>query len=57
MEIAAAYLSERGKYVDVFSALTGGMLSHLPDRLISFLNIVPGNMQHFQLSFSSIASC
>lgn len=55
MEIAAAYLSEGGKYVDVFSALTGGMLSHLPDRLISFLHIVPRNMQHFKFPFSSIA--
>lgn len=56
MKIAAAYLSEGGEYVDVFSALTGGILSHLPDRLVSFLHVVSRNMQHFKFSLSSMAS-
>lgn len=56
METAAAYLLEGEKYMDIFSALTGGMGSHLPDRLISFLHVLPRNVQHFKFSLSSIAS-
>lgn len=52
MEIAATSLSKEGNYVDVFSVLTGGILSHLPDKLVSVFHVV----QHLRFSLSSIAS-
>lgn len=55
MEIASAYLLE-GEYLDIVSALTGSILSHLPDRLVSFLHVVPRNAQHLKFSLSSKAS-
>lgn len=53
IEIAAASLSKGGKYVAMFSVLTGGILSHLPDKLVSALHVVPMQVQHFTFSLSS----
>lgn len=56
LEIAAAFLSKGEKYVDIFSVLTGGILSHLPDNLVSVLHVVPMQVQYFKFSLSSTVS-
>lgn len=55
MEIAATSLSKGGKYEDIFSVLTGGVLSHLSS-IVSVLRLVPMQVQHLRFSLSSIAS-
>lgn len=55
MEIAATSLSKGGKYEDIFSVLTGGVLSHLSS-IVSVLHLVPMQVQHLRFSLSSIAS-
>lgn len=56
MGIAATSLSKGGKSVDIFSVLTGGILSQLPDKLVSVLHVVPMQVQHFKFSLSSMTS-